>query len=108
MVQRAYLGALRKRLYPAALVSGLRSLQRLQRLGEAADVPPRERRKAKPHREHALGTPFGHLEVDAALQGSGEGRIRAEALPEAQRPGCLFHVELDAVGRLFEAVGEVP
>ena len=53
-------------------------------------------------------TPLGHLEVDAALQGPGEGRVRAQALPEAKRAGCLFHVELDAVGRLFEPGREMP
>jgi hypothetical protein len=65
-------------------------------------MAPGEGREQTPDGEQSWSSPFGHVEVDAALQGPGERRVRSQPLPETEGTSGVRHVDFDPFGRLLE------
>ena len=90
-------------LHPAALDPLL--VLRLQRDGQAAELAVAQRRQPLAH-AHAVAVGLGQPELDAALEGPGEGAVAARRGAQPEGAGHLVQVELEAVGVGVEGVGQ--
>lgn len=80
----------------------------LERVGQPAQVPERERWDMDPHRETFPAVRPGELERAEAADGAAERRVPPQALSEPERPGGFGEVEVEPVGMHFEPVRQPP
>ena len=90
----------RRRVHPAGVVGA-------QRLGQAGDLAPGERREAPANLEGAGVDEARRPELAAPGERAREHALRTRAAAEAEGRSALVEVELVAVGGAVEAVDEV-